>query len=190
MKYLVAIDGSDNAKTSFYTILKLMQMDRDQLYLATVVEDPTHSIYAHVFGGEGLQKALDNVVASSKNMLNSYAAVAKEFKANVELLLCISSHVGDSLCKIVDEKQIDYMAMGRRGLGTLKRMFVGSNSKYCTEHAKCNILIVKKDWLSPEEETSLNEMLAKASLVEPKESKEELAKQPQAFPIEIIKSAT
>lgn len=93
MKYLVAIDGSDNAKTAFHTVLKLMEMERDTLYLVTVVEDPTNSIYAHVFGGEGLQKALgkssrpyrvilgsDNVVASSKNMLNSYAAVAKEYK--------------------------------------------------------------------------------------------------------------
>jgi hypothetical protein len=41
-----------------------------------------------------------------------------------------------------------------------------------------------------EEENSLNDMLAKASLNEPKQSKEELAKQPQAFPIEIIKTAT
>jgi len=191
MKYLVAIDGSENAKTAFFTVLKLMQMDRDYLYLVTVVEDPTQSIYAHVFGGESLQKALDNVVTSSKNMLSSYAAVAKEYKANVELLLSISNHVGEALCKIVEDKQIDYLVMGRRGLGTLKRMFVGSNSKYCTEHAKCNILIVKKDWLNSEEEKALNDLLAKASLTETKpEPKEELAKQQQVFPVEVIKTAS
>jgi len=188
MNYLVAIDGSDNSKTAFFTVLKLMQVERDILYLVTIVEDPTSSLYAHVFGQSGeLQKALDNVIASASEMLNSYAKMANEYKINVELVVATSSHVGEAICKMVEEKKIDYLAMGRRGLGTIKRLIVGSNSRYCVEHSKCNVLIVKKEWFSPEEEKSLNDMLAKTSIckIEP-ESTGEQAKQ-QSFTVEIIK---
>jgi hypothetical protein len=33
--------------------------------------------------------------------------------------------------------------MGRRGLGTIERLFMGSNSKYCIEEANCNVIILK-----------------------------------------------
>jgi len=49
------------------------------------------------------------------------------------------------LCKAVDQKGIDYVVMGRRGLGTFERMLLGSTSKYVIENAKCNVIIAKMD---------------------------------------------
>jgi hypothetical protein len=41
----------------------------------------------------------------------------------------------------------------------LFRIFVGSNSKYCVEHAKCNVLIVKGDWAPPEIHSDLSQVI-------------------------------
>jgi hypothetical protein len=48
-------------------------------------------------------------------------------------LISISSHVGEAICQAVDAKKIDVLIMARRGLGKVKRFFVGSTTKYCVE---------------------------------------------------------
>lgn len=48
-------------------------------------------------------------------------------------------------------KKVDFLIIGRRGMSTLKRIFVGSTSKYCLEHANCSVLVVKGEW-GPSEE--------------------------------------
>jgi hypothetical protein len=35
--------------------------------------------------------------------------------------------------------------MGRRGLSGIKRVLLGSVSRYCVEHAPCNVLVVKEE---------------------------------------------
>lgn len=57
-----------------------------------------------------------------------------------------SSHIGEGICKAATDKQIDVMFMGRRGISSVKRLLIGSNSKYCVEHAHCNVLVIKKDY--------------------------------------------
>jgi hypothetical protein len=42
--------------------------------------------------------------------------------------------------------------VGRRGLGTHQRMILGSTSRYCTEHAPCNLVIVKHEMAFEERE--------------------------------------
>jgi hypothetical protein len=61
--------------------------------------------------------------------------------------------------------------MGRRGLGKIERVFVGSTSKYCLEHAHCNVLIVK----SKIEPTEVHTSLIQSTRVEEKERQRRLA---------------
>ncbi|KAF4369041.1 hypothetical protein F8388_013370 [Cannabis sativa] len=41
------------------------------------------------------------------------------------------------------QMHMDLLVVGSRGLGTIKRAFLGSVSDYCAHHAKCPILIVR-----------------------------------------------
>ncbi|KAJ3415468.1 hypothetical protein HDV05_004910 [Chytridiales sp. JEL 0842] len=47
------------------------------------------------------------------------------------------------LVRKVDEMNVDAFIMGSRGLGALKRTFVGSTSDYCVHHANCPVVIVR-----------------------------------------------
>ncbi|GAV86123.1 Usp domain-containing protein, partial [Cephalotus follicularis] len=49
----------------------------------------------------------------------------------------------DMICQAAEEMHIDLLVVGSRGLGKLKRAFLGSVSDHCAHHAKCPILIVK-----------------------------------------------
>ena len=61
-----------------------------------------------------------------------------------------TGEVGEILCDYIPKNKIDFLVMGRRGMGTFKRLFLGSNSKYCVEHADCNVIIIKHPF-GPEE---------------------------------------
>ncbi|XP_031381747.1 universal stress protein A-like protein isoform X1 [Punica granatum] len=49
----------------------------------------------------------------------------------------------DMLCQATEQMHMDLLVVGSRGLGMIKRAFLGSVSDYCAHHAKCPILIVK-----------------------------------------------
>ncbi|KAK6147386.1 hypothetical protein DH2020_018298 [Rehmannia glutinosa] len=49
----------------------------------------------------------------------------------------------DRICRAVEEMNIDLLVVGSRGLGQIKRAFLGSVSDYCAHHAKCPVLVVK-----------------------------------------------
>lgn len=62
---------------------------------------------------------------------------------NVHLLLSTSDNVGEMVCHAAAEKKADFLVVGRRGLGTLQRLLLGSVSRYILEHAPCDVIVVK-----------------------------------------------
>ncbi|XP_021743659.1 universal stress protein PHOS34-like [Chenopodium quinoa] len=51
----------------------------------------------------------------------------------------------EKICEVVDEMHADLLVMGNRAFGPIKRMFLGSVSKYCSNHASCPVVIVKNN---------------------------------------------
>lgn len=54
--------------------------------------------------------------------------------------------VGDAkerICEAVEKLHADTLVMGSRAFGPIKRMFLGSVSNYCANHARCPVIIVK-----------------------------------------------
>ncbi|XP_044508119.1 universal stress protein A-like protein [Mangifera indica] len=49
----------------------------------------------------------------------------------------------DMICQAAEQMHIDLLVLGSRGLGKIKRAFLGSVSDYCAHHAVCPITIVK-----------------------------------------------
>ncbi len=67
--------------------------------------------------------------------------------------------VGSMICHQIDEKKVDFLLIGRRGMSKIKRFFVGSNSRYLTEHANCNVIVIKGEWGPPEEHSDKKDIV-------------------------------
>ncbi|KAK9743406.1 hypothetical protein RND81_03G236800 [Saponaria officinalis] len=51
----------------------------------------------------------------------------------------------EKICEVVDELHADLLVVGNRAFGPIKRMFLGSVSKYCSQNASCPVVIVKPE---------------------------------------------
>jgi len=149
VNYLVAVDASKNAKAAFYTALNTMNKQQDHLFVVSIVKD-IEPVYALSFGEDvaagpmyAIQKKLKH---ETECLLRYYGNLCKQNGVACTLLLAVASHVGEMLCTIVKTKNITVMLLGRRGMSTLKRIFVGSTSRYCLENAECSVMVVKGDW--------------------------------------------
>lgn len=49
----------------------------------------------------------------------------------------------EKICEAAVNLHADLLVMGSRAFGPIRRMFLGSVSNYCTNHAQCPVMIVK-----------------------------------------------
>ena len=59
---------------------------------------------------------------------------------DVEQHMCVES-TADALIGVAEREHADLIVVGTRGLGTGKRMFLGSVSSKMAHHAPCSVLI-------------------------------------------------
>ncbi|OVA00860.1 Universal stress protein A [Macleaya cordata] len=158
MKVLVAIDESEG---SFYALKWAL----DNLFTsnaAASIPDQTQNlgmvvvlhvqqpfqhyifpagpaVYATTSVVESVRKAQEQ---NSGMLLSRALQICKERLIKAQTLI-MDGDPKDMICQAAEQIQSDLLVVGSRGLGKLKRAFLGSVSDYCAHHAKCPILIVK-----------------------------------------------
>ena len=145
-KYLVCIDHSRWAESAFNSALTHMNLQHDELHLMSVIEDDNYADFA------GAAYAYDIVIRSrrvfrekTKKFLRWFGVKAKKLGVAKDVHLIIAhGSPGSLICEYIDERGIDSVYMGRRGLGAIERLFIGSVSKYVVENSHCTVVIVKK----------------------------------------------
>jgi len=158
VNYMVAVDSSNFAKAAFFSAVSIMDKTSDHLFIITVVNDYS-SWYRYGFGTSmedmaPFIEAKDLAKNEGKKILRTYEALCRTHNVvNYHLILSLSEYSGEMICQAVQLKHIDFLFIGRRGLGKFTRWIVGSTSRYCVEHADCNVLVTKGEW-GPDEEHS------------------------------------
>ncbi len=75
-------------------------------------------------------------------MLAEAAKLFDEIKVNVNTLL-ESGHPAETIARVAVEGNYDMIIIGNRGLGGLKKFFLGSVSNAVLQEASCSVLVVK-----------------------------------------------
>ena len=137
-KLLVPIDGSDN---SFRAL-------NHAIFLSKIVAQTTalHAMENLPFAHVGSQKALNAIILKyqeeSENILNKSRDIGSKNGVKVKTVL----KKGDATSIIIDySKKEDYdtIIMGRRGMGKLRQLVLGSTSTKVLSHSDCTVVIVK-----------------------------------------------
>jgi len=159
--FMVGVDGSKNAHEAFDTACRLLQKDQDQLLIvscAEKIQTPKHLINFHSKEGEDAHAELNaRVQRAQKAILEPFRELAVERGIRAICVMTKGHHAGHMLCSLAEERNVDFMVVGRRGMNKVKRLLAGSTSKYVMEHAQCNVIVVKGYYL-PEQHVSIKEI--------------------------------
>ncbi|KAH9674151.1 Usp domain-containing protein [Citrus sinensis] len=79
---------------------------------------------------------------NSAALLSRALQMCKDKMVKAESLV-LEGDPKDMICQSAEQMHIDLLVVGSRGLGKIKRAFLGSVSDYCAHHTVCPIIIVK-----------------------------------------------
>jgi len=168
--WLVAIDNSSDSELALLNTIRTMNKESDSLYVLHIVE-PVAKKFSW-FTSDKLEDTQKQMEMRGKEMIDSIVAKTKEFGVKHCIgLVMLGSHVGETICEAINEHNIKILAMGRRGISFVKRIVLGSNSKYCLENANCDVMIAKKEVGTPLDKNL--EIELSNLIIKPKETKEE-----------------
>ncbi|CAL1370905.1 unnamed protein product [Linum trigynum] len=167
MKVMVAIDESDG---SFYALQWVLDhllgvggivpsnepsVEATGMITLLHVQQPFHHhVYPVGPGGGGAAAAFYGTSSSFQEGVRLAQAEASAALLARAMRMCSDKMVKaetlimegeskDTICQATEQTHVDLLVVGSRGLGKIKRAFLGSVSDYCAHHAKCAVLIVK-----------------------------------------------
>ncbi|MBM7662711.1 nucleotide-binding universal stress UspA family protein [Bacillus mesophilus] len=136
-KILVAYDGSELSKKAL-EYAKFLVSDHEQAELEVV----TVMMYLGAYDAYSF-KELRKTVESETSLL---VEEVKDMLSSVQNPTSVHMLEGDpslQIIKLAEEKGVDTIVLGSRGLGRFKEFFLGSVSHNVVQMAKCPVLIVK-----------------------------------------------
>jgi nucleotide-binding universal stress UspA family protein len=141
-KFLVGVDGSDNAKRAVLAALDLMNKQSDEILLLSV---PILVSAEPALGEEFAVKLNQTRLEFAKNHLSDAEQICKSNGANQIRCILGNPSLGPR-SEVVDhaiECKADYVVLGSRGFGQIKRMVIGSTVDYALYHVPCNLIVIK-----------------------------------------------
>jgi nucleotide-binding universal stress UspA family protein len=155
---MVAVDGSNNARSAFDLVVDLMNKQHDSLLIVNVcvlglgmfLRQARHLVLSCFVNLSSSEQALcdsQKLLRDAQSFLESYEFLARKIGVR-DIHITVeegesNGDVGPSLCKIIKEAKIDHVFVGRSGMSKLKRLFLGSVSRYVVDNASCDVSIIR-----------------------------------------------
>ncbi|KAF3323507.1 universal stress protein A-like protein [Carex littledalei] len=149
-KVVVAVDDSDISYYALsWAIDFIVANRRDDCELVVLhAQHPietfmypvaAHAVYAPTLATDAVRKANEE---NSKRIMSKAVNICKSKQVNA-LTAIAEGDPKDAICEAAEKLHANLLVVGSRGLGMIKRAFLGSVSDYLTHHARCPVLIVK-----------------------------------------------
>lgn len=139
-KILIAIDGSENSKKALLKAKEIAELKTSDIYILMVVENlrGNPSVVNSDDKNAKISKEIQDAEDILKNALELFGNYPGVVKADYKV-----GDVATKIIEVVEDRGIDLIVMGRRGLGTFSRTFLGSISNKVLNNVSTSVLIVK-----------------------------------------------
>uniref|UniRef100_A0A0E0KJ22 UspA domain-containing protein n=1 Tax=Oryza punctata TaxID=4537 RepID=A0A0E0KJ22_ORYPU len=149
MKVVVAVDASEESLNALSWALDNVIGRRVAGAVSVVVvhaqHGPDHFVYpvaAHGIGAIAYAptSAIESMRKAQEEISRKVVSRALDVSATGAI---VEGDAKEAICQAVEEMHADLLVLGSRGLGKIKRAFLGSVSDYLVHHACCPVLVVK-----------------------------------------------
>ena len=143
---MIPLDGSPHSDRAFRWYLENMQRKDDKVKFIIVVE-PVYTTPAIGMAMESpplpdMTRVMEESIESGNKLGQSYMQEAKKHKLECQAFLHVDTKPGNALVKAITDHKANIVVMGNRGLGAIRRTFLGSVSDYVLHHAHIPVVIV------------------------------------------------
>lgn len=143
---LLAIDGSQHCQRAFDWYVKQLRHGHDVLLMVHAIEPPSvPGFLASGSSGDAFLRKhaemLEEQIADGRRMESRWKDACRDIGVKHFSFLLVSGEPGEAIVRAAEEHSADMIVMGSRGLGQLRRTFLGSVSDYVLHHAYRPVLI-------------------------------------------------
>jgi nucleotide-binding universal stress UspA family protein len=148
MKVVLAVDLDDQSNESAKFLCRLPEASSMEVSLVTVLNMPEFGIHAstELWYPEFLEQQREAVDAKHREVATFLEASGITVKSHR-----LSGHIGDEIVRHAEKFEADWIVVGATGHTAIGRLLLGSVSDYVATHAKCSVLVVRKDTLATDE---------------------------------------
>lgn len=141
-RILVAYDGSMMSRDAINHAKTLAKQEKEtEIIIISVVEST--GVTTNVNISRSILQELKEKLQPQMNAVQK-ELTAEGYKVSTDILLNEDrDNPGELICEYIDRQNIDLVVMGSRGLGNIKKIFLGSVSNYIVQHAECPVLVIK-----------------------------------------------
>lgn len=136
-KLLVPYNGSESSKAAFNFALDLAKTYGIELLVLSVIELPQPPTEVET------EAILESSTKQYKNMFHELHRLAKEGGVSIRTEI-VNGHPEEQILAEADKNKIDVIVMGHQSRGKFGRWFLGSVADRIVDHAKCTVIVVKR----------------------------------------------
>lgn len=141
-RILVAYDGSLLSRKAIETAKYQAAQESDsEVHIVTVMDATgpiTNINVSRSISNELIEKCRPQMEKIEEEFESENISVVSEI-----MLAEQNDRPGSLICKYARDNEIDLIIMGSRGLGNIKKLFLGSVSNHVVQNAECPVLIIK-----------------------------------------------
>ncbi|XP_060066573.1 universal stress protein Slr1101-like [Ylistrum balloti] len=144
---LIAMDGSEHADCAFTYYKDNLYKEHDQLVIVYCAEYKSLNNQQSLTMMSIDPALVTNLIMEEEKEMNKIAekfeALVKDHKMKGKLIR-VGGEPGPGICKVAQEQNADFIITGSRGLGTVRRTFLGSVSDYIVHHSHVPVLVCRQ----------------------------------------------
>ncbi|PUZ37014.1 hypothetical protein GQ55_9G084300 [Panicum hallii var. hallii] len=150
LKVVVAVDASEESLHALSWALDNIVRCHPNASLVVVHAQHAVDHFVYPIAAHGIAYAPPSAVESmrkaqeenSRRILARALDLCKERQVDATAAV-VEGDAKEAICQAVEQMQAGLLVLGSRGLGKIKRAFLGSVSDYLSHHACCPVLVVK-----------------------------------------------
>ncbi|EFA78545.1 hypothetical protein PPL_09197 [Heterostelium album PN500] len=165
MKYLLCIDGSASSRKAAEKVTSMISNEDAIIFLSVFPPVPESSQLCSP-SSSTLSKMVFEMFSGVPDLVDSNEDQQNQLKRsnkkktealkelhyyqkmnipcnNIKYLLVGSNEVSDTITKVADKFEVDCVVMGSRGMGTIKRLLLGSVSSQVLQMSNRSVFIIR-----------------------------------------------
>jgi phosphoglycerate kinase len=141
-RVLLPVDGSEHSLETAHCLSRMLYGENAEITLLYVQKLPGMATKDTWMGAETKQQRELERKIEGKRIFSSVNAVLARYGLTSHLQLAVAGDPAGQILKFADERGMDLIAMGSRGLSGVLGVLMGSVSRKVLSHARCPVLIV------------------------------------------------